>query len=507
VNQQELAWLHHEAKAELMKIPGVVGVGYGRKERGGKVTDEIAFRVYVKEKKNLSDLKPEEVIPSFYKGIPTDVIKAREMELLAGVCDDHSTHDPLIGGILITTFKVDKEGFSGGGTLGFFAFILGRSGYNNIALVSNNHVLDAGIAGANVGDTVYQPSWTQDGGEWNFDPFTNPIADILKLPPKKNQSYIYPNEPENEFFVDCAAAQLHICVSPTCKTNCRQSFANSQRGLSINNSSAIADVGRLKHSDMGKDVVVYKSGAVTGVTKGIVTDPFTTGPDGQKNVFEILMTDQNCHGNVAFGEHGDSGAAILNDQSQLIGLLFARHPLRADLVYGCHIDPVLAALDLELVPVTAVNAPTFNPAYVADVNAAMAVMTEQRERMAMLRERLLQTEEGSRIDRLVETLGPEVMELVNHKRRVTVAWHRNKGPLFLNEAAANISDPGRKIPREIDGTGRDTLLRRMAEALMSYGSKGLREVVERYVDEAVSYVNQADSVHELVDLFSKAHKA
>ena len=124
MNQQELAWLHHEAKAELMKIPGVVGVGYGRKERGGKVTDEIAFRVYVKEKKKLSDLKPDEVIPSSYKGIPTDVIKEREVESLAGVCDDHSTHRPLIGGITVTNFKPLPDGSSEGG-IGPRLFVVG----------------------------------------------------------------------------------------------------------------------------------------------------------------------------------------------------------------------------------------------------------------------------------------------------------------------------------------------------------------------------------------------
>lgn len=505
MNQQELAQLHHEAKAELMKIPGVVAVGYGRKERAGRITDEVAFRVYVTEKKKLSDVKVGEVIPPAYNGVPTDVVEPGEGELLAGVCDDHETHSPLIGGIAITNFKpVLPSPQSEGGTLGFFAFILGITGYNNIALISCNHVL--GAAEAKVGDTIYQPSWELDEGEWIPNPGSNPIGEIIKLPEQGYQWFTYPNESPEQYWTDCAAAQLDICVSPTCKTNCKQSFANSQRGMDLNGSSAITDVSRLKQSDMGQNVVVYKSGGVSGVTQGTVIDPFGITKQGRQNVILIQPAGPNCHGNTAFGEKGDSGSAILNEKGQLLGVLFARDPATG-IGYGCHIDPVLVALDLELVPVTTVNAPVNSPAYVANVPAAMAAVKERRENVALLRKRLLKTVEGARFEGLVETHGPEVMQLVNHNRRVTVAWHRNKGPRFLNEAAANLSDPRRSVPREIDGVARETLVRRMAEALMKHGSKGLREAVERLLDDAVSYVNRADSVPEMVDLFSKAHTA
>ncbi len=50
MDQKELAALHAEAEAELKKIPGVIGVGYGLKEINGKTTDQIAFRVYVRKK-------------------------------------------------------------------------------------------------------------------------------------------------------------------------------------------------------------------------------------------------------------------------------------------------------------------------------------------------------------------------------------------------------------------------------------------------------------------------
>ena len=41
----ELDQLIYEVSAELKKIPGVVGEGFGAKETGGSVSDKIAFRV------------------------------------------------------------------------------------------------------------------------------------------------------------------------------------------------------------------------------------------------------------------------------------------------------------------------------------------------------------------------------------------------------------------------------------------------------------------------------
>ncbi len=57
----------------LMKLANVVGVGIGLKERDNKVTDQLAIIVNVKEKKALSDLIPEDVVPSELDGVAVDV--------------------------------------------------------------------------------------------------------------------------------------------------------------------------------------------------------------------------------------------------------------------------------------------------------------------------------------------------------------------------------------------------------------------------------------------------
>jgi hypothetical protein len=67
--------LRQEAEAALRKYPGVVAVGLGTRERGGMPTDEIAWRVYVRAKKEESALRPGERVPREWRGVPTDVIE------------------------------------------------------------------------------------------------------------------------------------------------------------------------------------------------------------------------------------------------------------------------------------------------------------------------------------------------------------------------------------------------------------------------------------------------
>jgi hypothetical protein len=58
---------------QLMKLPNVVGVGVGFKQKNGQPTDEIALIVNVRQKKSLFDLAVEALIPSELDGVTVDV--------------------------------------------------------------------------------------------------------------------------------------------------------------------------------------------------------------------------------------------------------------------------------------------------------------------------------------------------------------------------------------------------------------------------------------------------
>ena len=64
---------------ELMKKANVTGVGVGLQHKGGQRTDTVAVVVMVKEKLPLSQLAPEDRIPSEIDGVPVDVKEVGEL--------------------------------------------------------------------------------------------------------------------------------------------------------------------------------------------------------------------------------------------------------------------------------------------------------------------------------------------------------------------------------------------------------------------------------------------
>lgn len=67
-------------RATLLKKKNVIGVGYGFKRRGGRSTDIPAILVYVTRKVPLKSLPPEERIPPWLEGWPTDVVEAGDIK-------------------------------------------------------------------------------------------------------------------------------------------------------------------------------------------------------------------------------------------------------------------------------------------------------------------------------------------------------------------------------------------------------------------------------------------
>jgi hypothetical protein len=404
--------------------------------------------------------------------------------------EDHQAHSPLIGGSMITTFIKDSGGNYGTGTLGFFALMNGVSKYNNVVLVSNVHVL--GDHGAVKGDKVYQPSWKQTDGNWVPIDGSNPVGVLRDLPAEQNHLYQYPEDPPNTaklYWVDCATAQLDICVSPICHTNCGVSFSDVLRLLDLGGGkSKITGVGRINTGDEEKFVHIV--GSVSGPIDGKIQQVFTTIGNRQ-NVMEIVSIDAV--------QPGDSGSAVVDKDGKLVGLLHRATELTT-LSHASHIGPVLDTL--RVTPVTASNEPD-NPAFsgtaaaAAHLAALPHLATPTVNLAGMLRQRLSESESGRVVATLIERHQREVVHLVNHERAVTIAWHRNKGPQFLSDAVANAFDPRHQVPREIDGVSREMLIRSMAKALYAHGSEALRAVRAR-LEDLVRCVNASDSVHDLV---------
>ncbi len=67
---------------KLMKLANVVGVGVGLRSKDNQFTDEVALVVNVSNKKPLTDLAPQDVIPDEIEGIPVDVQEVGQIKAL-----------------------------------------------------------------------------------------------------------------------------------------------------------------------------------------------------------------------------------------------------------------------------------------------------------------------------------------------------------------------------------------------------------------------------------------
>jgi hypothetical protein len=488
MNEAELHRVYHEAREALTGHHGVVGVSLGLRERAGElVQDETVLRVYVERKLPVDELAPGAELPVDYAGVPIDVHEVTPLPLASYANEDRAHYPVVIGGIGVGTGRTDLGRFKAG-TIGFVAIVPGLASPKNVALVTNHHVVSHD--GGRIGDVVYQPD--QTAGMPN-----HAIGWVLKLPEKKDYPYRYPpalrafpDEPEAPFWVDCASARLDISISSCCDCNCGVSFANRINALGLAGGDALTGVARARHGE-----TVFKVGWRTGRTQGRVTDVNRTVGDASlasHGVLEVTFVSATHPDVTKFSDEGDSGAAIVNQDGKLVGVLYSADtdPKKS---LCSHIHPLLHVL--EVIPVIGQIG---NP---AQTTAALlpAILGGGRGEIAELRERFVASAEGARIAMLVERHRQEVVYLVNHVRRVTIAWHRNQGPAFLNRVIANARDPEVPIPYEIDGVTREQLLRTMHSALAAHGSVELHAALDAHADEVIERVRSYHSVHDVVD--------
>lgn len=202
------------------------------------------------------------------------------------------------------------------GTAGFYM----TDDDDHLYLVSNNHVIGRSNAAA-IGESVVQPG-TLDltGLELSMLPTMSDLVSELEIAEVAGVVQIlFPNAsgtPNNT--VDAAIAQL-IDVGRGLNDIDRACFGGSIQGVrpyTVNASGALNQSAR-----------VYKVGRTTGFTEGRVvgiTGVTNVGYAGGTARFVNQILIESTIDNVGgFSDSGDSGSAILNDDHELVGLLFA----------------------------------------------------------------------------------------------------------------------------------------------------------------------------------------
>ncbi|MFW6006846.1 MAG: hypothetical protein ACOCQ5_02570 [Halanaerobiales bacterium] len=332
-NYQEILEKYREI---FLERKNVVGVGYGKKEKNGKSTDEEAIVVLVKKKLPSNKLKEEEIIPQQVENYKTDVIEVGDLQLMS---QRTSKMRPARPGISISHYEVSA------GTLGA---IVTKKDSDEPLILSNNHVLANITNGrdgkAEVGDPILQPGKYDNGKEdndiiaslYDYVPIIKNGEDKVKCPVARTVEnvtnhilhYFRPDysfklyKEKGENIVDCA-------------------LARPENTDDIDDS--ILDIGRVegvKKPEIG--IRVQKSGRTSGLTKGNIKVVNTTVEVKMNETEKVKFYDQFI--TEPLSQAGDSGSLVLDEDRNAVGLLFAGS---TDATVCNNIQNVIEMLEIE----------------------------------------------------------------------------------------------------------------------------------------------------------------
>lgn len=272
LNQDEMDALMKvlkENEKSLRARKGVYKVDVGYRWKDGKMTDEIAIRVHVKNKKPMKELETKDVVPEELGGFPVDVIQSN-IEL-----QRRNRHNPIIGGV-----ETRNVNIGGVGTLG--AVVFDATNHNEPMALSNHHVyVDNRPSGA-AGEQVNQPGTTRN-------------ADAIGTVTRSSRTH------------DCAVATL-----------------NNNRQISTTIMDFPGGIKGVVNPTIGMHVI--KSGRTTGTTRGMVegvsTNEFTIVPiSGQWQELSLggdsgsVWLEEKSHAGVGLHYGGETSTAPADERA------------------------------------------------------------------------------------------------------------------------------------------------------------------------------------------------
>lgn len=432
---------------------------------------------------------------------------------------------PLTGGIQCRRLP-DEQNRPKFGTLGYVATKV-DSGAS--VLLSCEHVF---LFRRHDERLVFQPDYSKCSGIYYNDVGTV-IDGIVNNVPVAGET--------EEFFIDAAIASV---------------YEGTGTKRSIPRVGDITDSGNIIHSPLDPPIILKKMGAATDYTEGVVESvsadlgparnfikinpiagkTFTykvrrrVDPDIVDEVLADFPT-QAFQGTATlvdstakivefqsevFTIPGDSGAQLVNQSGQIVGMIFAgdMYEVRAfdeetgrwriagipkGAGFACHIQPVLERFQIRIDPSTSTSA-----GRVIAVPGS-AITGENPEKYTQLSEKLLHVEqelrvtsEGLKLVQLIQSFFKEVVQLVHHNRSVKVVWYRHNGPAFMASFFRCISEPYRPLPREVDGVPTKTLLAKMKEVLSTTGSSALYQALKQYENAVYQLFDSSKNIDELL---------
>jgi len=315
---------------ELLSRGNVVATGVGYKVVHGKRTDTPSIICSVEKKLPASSLASSDMVPGEIDGIPTDVVETGRIRAFQAPT---GRFRPAPGGVSIGHKDITA------GTLGCW---VSRNG--QWMILSNNHVL-ANSNEAEIGDAVLQPG-PHDGGR-------NPGDQIAVL-----EDFV-PIEltglPSDCNIAGSIASMLNG-VASMLGSNTRLQAIKAQAGDNLVDAAIarplrqedvnaeILNIGAIQGTSAGElGMAIKKMGRTTGFAEGEILQVDVTVNVQYGGGRIAQFKDQLMAG--AMSQGGDSGSAVLSEQNQLVGLLFAGSD-QSTLIN--RIEHVFSALNLTL---------------------------------------------------------------------------------------------------------------------------------------------------------------
>jgi hypothetical protein len=274
------------------------------------------------------------------------------------------------------------------------------------------------------------------------------------------------------------------------------------------NFGPVKDIYFIQDSDIHPGpYLVKKYGAKTGKTHGHVTSldrvgfrsddeaPFHRQYSGVITVSFDENNADNSPDALYFSDHGDSGSAVINDNNQVVGTVFAHIDDGTGLVTP--LKSIIDAFNITVVTAqTAGQTQTVPPYAMSRVARSRAPITGGMpisRSILETRDEILSTPTGQEYADAITQHAAEVQQLINTNRRVATVWQRSGGPQIIQAALDMLQNRNLPFPAEIEGKALAECVENIEEILLRYSSPdlaaGLRKYAPRIVELAgLNYV-------------------
>lgn len=288
------------AERLLGAVPNVSGIGFGLKERNERLTRQWAWRIYVSKKLPNQFLEHTMRIPDRVFGFDTDVIVRQRTQ---------STRARVV--------QPGEKIANSQGVPGTLGCLVKNAKENNWYLLTNAHVLLG--RNASKSEAIWQIKEETDG--------SYQCHLIGKTMRTKIGTITLDGE---QYFVDGALGCFESGVQ-----------------LEYRFPKVLWNIDGARFPEVGESV--KKIGSSSGLTHGVVVDisyPDYAYVEGKslKAPNQILIAP--IEENVPFSGAGDSGAVLLDDSNQVVGLLWGNNAKGEGI--ACHIMPVIKALEIRI---------------------------------------------------------------------------------------------------------------------------------------------------------------